>query len=154
SLARRRRGVDEGHAPHGLRVAPPCRPLRRLPGQLPRGAAPPPGRHASPFLSLQANPELGNAVSPLLLRLRLGRPELQSCAMYDWANSVLMTTVLQIFPLFFTGYAAATLGENVARTRFAFATSAAVVLVGLLGPVLGALADVQGNKKTWLGLFL
>ena len=93
-------------------------------------------------------------MSGLLARLGLGRPELRAWAMYDWANSVFMTTVLQIFPLFFTGYAAATLDENVARARFAYATSAAVVLVGLLGPLLGALADVQGRKKAWLALFL
>ncbi len=87
-------------------------------------------------------------------RLGLHRPELRAWAMYDVANSVFMTTVIQIFQLFFPNYAAATLPESVARSRFAFATSAALIVVGLLGPVLGAIADVQGNKKKWLGSFL
>jgi MFS transporter, UMF1 family len=93
-------------------------------------------------------------VRRLLTGLGLDRPELQAWAMYDWANSVFMTTVLQVFPLFYIETAAAALPRNVASARFAWATAAAIVLVGLIGPVLGAMADVQGNKKTMLGLFL
>jgi MFS transporter, UMF1 family len=86
--------------------------------------------------------------------LGLHRPELRAWALYDVANSAFMTTVIQLFQLFFPSYAAVNLPENVARSRFAFATSGAVILVGLLGPLLGAIADVQGNKKKWLGGFV
>jgi UMF1 family MFS transporter len=89
-----------------------------------------------------------------LERLGLGRPELRAWALYDWANSVFMTTVLQIFPLFFVSYAARGLPPQVARARFAIATSLAVALVGLAGPLLGAIADVRGAKKALLGAFL
>ncbi len=89
-----------------------------------------------------------------LARLGLARPELRAWALYDWANSVFMTTVLQIFPLFFVSYAAKGLPEVTARSRFAFATSAAVILVGLIAPFLGAVADVKGSKKVFLGAFL
>ena len=41
-----------------------------------------------------------------------------------------------------------------ARSRFAFATSLSVILVGLLGPLLGAIADYRGSKKLFLGAFL
>lgn len=92
-------------------------------------------------------------MSGLLDRLGLHRPELRAWAMYDWANSVFMTTVLIIFPLFLD-VAAADLPRSVASARFAWATAAAIILVGLLGPVLGALADYEGNKKKMLGLFL
>ena len=88
-----------------------------------------------------------------LARLGLHRPELRAWAMYDWANSVFMTTVLMVFPLFLD-VAAGDLPRSVASARFAWATAAAIVLVGLLGPVLGALADYEGNKKAMLGLFL
>jgi len=93
-------------------------------------------------------------LSGFLARMGLDRPELRAWAMYDWANSVFMTTVLQIFPLYFLEVAAVALPRNVASARFAWATAAAIVLVGLLGPVLGAVADFQGNKKTMLGFFL
>jgi UMF1 family MFS transporter len=42
----------------------------------------------------------------------------------------------------------------VARARFAFFTSAAVIAVGLIGPLLGAIADHKGNKKAFLAVFL
>ncbi len=87
-------------------------------------------------------------------RLGLHRPELRAWALYDWANSVFMTTVLQVFPLFFVSYAAKGLPAHVARSRFAIATSIAVVLVGLAGPYLGALADVRAAKKRFLAAFL
>ena len=93
-------------------------------------------------------------MSGLLARLGLHRPELRAWAMYDWANSVFMTTVLQIFPLYFIKVAAVDLPRNEASARFAWATAAAIILVGLTGPVLGAMADVQGNKKTMIALFL
>jgi UMF1 family MFS transporter len=91
----------------------------------------------------------------LLDRLGLHRRELRAWAYYDVANSAWMTTMLQAFsPAFFVPFAASQLPENVARTRFAFATSAMVVAVGLLGPWLGALADYKGRKKAFMAAFL
>ncbi len=87
-------------------------------------------------------------------RLGLHRPELRAWALYDVANSAFYTTVLQIFPLFFVPVAAKYLPPEVARSRYALATSLAVILVGLTGPLMGALADVKANKKTFLGVFL
>lgn len=90
-----------------------------------------------------------------LNRLGLHRPELRAWALYDVANSAWMTTVLQVFPLFFVPVAvAAGLTEVEARARFAFATSLSVILVGLSGPLLGAVADYRGSKKAFLGVFL
>lgn len=89
-----------------------------------------------------------------LERLGLHRPELRAWALYDWANSVFMTTVLQVFPLFFVAVPAKALPEHVARARFSFATSIAVVMVGLVGPILGAVADYRGSKKLFLAIFL
>jgi MFS transporter, UMF1 family len=37
---------------------------------------------------------------PLLERLGLHRPELRAWAMYDWANSAIMTTIIgSVFPI-------------------------------------------------------
>jgi UMF1 family MFS transporter len=91
----------------------------------------------------------------LLARLGLGRPELRAWAMYDWANSPFQSTIVNaIFPLFFSSYAAAGLAPVVATARYAWATTIAVTIVALLGPVLGALADHRAWKKRLLALFL
>jgi UMF1 family MFS transporter len=90
----------------------------------------------------------------MLERLGLHRRELRAWACYDVANSAFMTTVLMIFPVYFVRVPAGDLAAEVARSRFAFATSLAVVLVGLLGPFLGTVADYRGSKKTFLGAFL
>jgi len=89
-------------------------------------------------------------------RLGLHRPELRAWALYDVANSAWMTTVMTaVFPPFFVALATgAGLSDPVARSRFAFASSFAVVLVGLIGPVMGAIADFRGSKKAFLGAFV
>jgi UMF1 family MFS transporter len=89
----------------------------------------------------------------LLSRVGLHRPELRAWAMYDWANSAFQTTVITaVFPRFFSDYAAAGLTATEATARFAWATTIAVTITALLGPVLGAVADVRGMKKTLLGV--
>jgi UMF1 family MFS transporter len=95
------------------------------------------------------------AYTSLLDRLGLHRRELRAWALYDVANSAWMTTVMTVvFPLFFVKVAAAGLPPEAARSRLAFASSLSVVLVGLLGPLLGAIADYRGSKKLFLGSFL
>ncbi len=95
----------------------------------------------------------GRAQSPLLTRLGLHRRELRAWAMYDWANSAFQSTVITaVFPRFFSDYAAAGLSPTDATARFAWATTIAVAVTALIGPVLGAIADVHGLKKTLLGM--
>jgi UMF1 family MFS transporter len=89
----------------------------------------------------------------LLARIGLHRPELRAWAMYDWANSAFQTTVITaVFPRFFSDYAAAGLSPTDATARFALATTIAVTITALIGPILGAIADVRGLKKTLLGV--
>jgi len=90
-----------------------------------------------------------------LARLGLHRPELRAWAMYDWANSAFWTTVIvAVFPPFFSDYAAAGLTPNEATARFAWATTMAVAIVAVLGPVLGAIADYRAVKKKMLAAFM
>jgi UMF1 family MFS transporter len=67
-----------------------------------------------------------------------------------------MTTVATaVFPPFFVALASgAGMSEAVAGSRFAFASSLSVVLVGCIGPLLGAIADLRGNKKGFLAAFV
>jgi UMF1 family MFS transporter len=96
------------------------------------------------------------AYASLLDRLGLHRRELRAWALYDVANSAWMTTVMTaVFPDFFVALATgAGLSDSAARSRFAFASSFAVALVGLLGPVMGAIADLRGSRKAFLGAFV
>jgi UMF1 family MFS transporter len=76
---------------------------------------------------------------PLLDRLGLHRPELRAWALYDVANSAWMTTVLQIFPLFFVPVAvAAGLTEPQARAGFALGYLGGGMLLALNMLMIGS----------------
>ena len=93
--------------------------------------------------------------SSLLERLGLHRPELRAWAMYDWANSAFVTTIVAaVFPIYFNSVAGANLDPDVAAFRFATATTIALAVVAVLAPILGAVADFAGIKKKMLGSFL
>ena len=86
-----------------------------------------------------------------LARVGLDRPELRAWAMYDWAISAFWCTViLAVFPPFFADYAADGLPPTVATARFAWATTIAVTIVAVMGPILGAIADYRAMKKRLL----
>jgi MFS transporter, UMF1 family len=94
-------------------------------------------------------------MTSFLARIGLDRRELRAWAMYDWANSAFWTTVIvAVFPPFFSDYAAAGLDPVVATTRFAWATTIAVTIVAMIGPVLGAIADYRAVKKKLLAVCL
>lgn len=91
----------------------------------------------------------------MLARLGLDRPPLRAWAMYDWANSAMMVVVVTaIFPIFFSSVAAAGLPKAVATARFSIATTIGLVVIALLAPVLGTLADYTASKLRLLGAFL
>jgi UMF1 family MFS transporter len=90
---------------------------------------------------------------PLLERLGLHRPELRAWAMYDWANSVFMTTVLLIFPIYFADVASAGSPAALATARYSMATTASMAVVAVLSPILGAIADYKAMKKKMLAVF-
>jgi MFS transporter, UMF1 family len=90
----------------------------------------------------------------VLDRLGLGRRDLRAWALYDGANSAFSTTVVTaVFPIFFIRVAAAGLTEARALALFAWATALAVIVVAVLTPLLGALADSTGRRRLFLGLF-
>ena len=87
--------------------------------------------------------------------LGLNRPELRAWAMYDWANSALMTTIITaVFPLYYADVASAGEPAGVATWRFAAASTIGMVVIAVLAPILGALADEKPIKKKLLGLFM
>jgi UMF1 family MFS transporter len=95
------------------------------------------------------------ASSGWLSRLGLDRPELRAWAMYDWANSAFWTTVIGVvFPMYFVRTAGANLEPSSATSRLAIASAAAIGIVAVVSPVLGAIADYAALKKRLLGAFL
>jgi UMF1 family MFS transporter len=91
----------------------------------------------------------------LLERLGLGRRDLRAWAMYDWANSAVQTTIIAaVFPIYFQKVAAADLPGPVATSRFAWATTWSILIVAIVAPILGAIADYAPVKKRLLGVFL
>jgi UMF1 family MFS transporter len=88
-------------------------------------------------------------------RLGLDRPELRAWAMYDWANSAFVTTVVAaVFPPYFHAVAASGLPPGAAFTRFGAATTLAILAIGVASPVLGAIADFTATRKRFLLVFL
>ena len=87
----------------------------------------------------------------LLTCLGLGRRDLRAWAMYDWANSAFQTTIIAtVFPIYYQKVAAAGQDEATAMSRFAWATTLAILIVAVVAPVLGAIADYTAIKKRLL----
>ncbi|MGD8888801.1 MAG: MFS transporter [Desulfobacterales bacterium] len=75
-------------------------------------------------------------------------------AIYDWANSVYVTTVMAgFFPVFFKKYWSAGADVNLSTAQLGFANSIASLLVALMAPVLGAIADKGSARKKFLIFF-
>ncbi|MCP3671176.1 MAG: MFS transporter [Gammaproteobacteria bacterium] len=82
------------------------------------------------------------------------RKQKLSWAMYDWANSAFATTVMAgFFPLFFKQYWAGKLEVGESTFLLGNANAMASVLVVVLAPILGAIADRGGAKKRFLLFF-
>ncbi len=77
-----------------------------------------------------------------------------SWALYDWANSAFATTVMAgFFPIFFKQY----WSQDVAITHSTFylgvGNSVASLIIVILAPILGAMADTGGLRKRMLATF-
>ena len=71
-----------------------------------------------------------------------------SWAFYDWANSAFATTVMAgFFPVFFKSYWATGMPATESTLRLGAANAIASMLVVLLAPLLGVIADRSGKKK-------
>jgi len=75
-------------------------------------------------------------------------------ALYDWGNSAFATTVMAgFFPVFFKQYWSVGADVNASTAMLGFGNSAASLLVALMAPVLGAIADRGSAKKKFLTFF-
>lgn len=91
---------------------------------------------------------------------RIGRQaamtrEERSWILYDVANSAfVLVMVTAIMPIYFKDIAAQGMPAAVSTAHWGFANSAASLILALLAPILGALADYRARKKTFFLFFL
>ena len=75
-------------------------------------------------------------------------------SMYDWANSAFATTIMAaVLPIYYSAIAEPSLTPNQATAYWGYTNSIALLLVALLSPILGAVADFRGAKKRYLTYF-
>ncbi|MDI4644370.1 MFS transporter [Cohnella sp. F6_2S_P_1] len=79
---------------------------------------------------------------------------IRAWTMYDWANSSFATTIMAaVMPIYYAGVAASGLADGRATSYWGFTQTAAAIIVAVLSPLLGAIADRSGGKKRFLGVF-
>ena len=75
-------------------------------------------------------------------------------SMYDWANSAFATTIMAaILPIYYRVIAEPTLTGNQITSYWAYTNSIALLLIAIISPILGAMADFKGYKKRYLTIF-
>jgi len=76
-----------------------------------------------------------------------------SWALFDWANQPFFTVVTTfIFAPYFTSFV---VGDPVTgQAYWGYAQAAAGVLIALLSPVFGSIADAGGPRKPWVAIFV
>ncbi len=80
------------------------------------------------------------------------RGSILSWALFDFANTAFYVTILTVgYPLYFREIVAG--GGPYADALWGLAFSVSMVIVALVSPVLGAVADAGGGKKGFLALF-
>ena len=77
-----------------------------------------------------------------------------SWALYDWANSAFATTVMAgFFPIFFSQYWSNPDNLSISTFYLGLGNSIASLIVALMAPILGAIADRGSFKKKFLIFF-
>ena len=75
-------------------------------------------------------------------------------ALYDWANSAFATSVMAgFFPIFFKEFWSLGADAGVSTARLGFGNSLASLLIAVMAPVMGAIADRGSARKKFLITF-
>jgi UMF1 family MFS transporter len=75
--------------------------------------------------------------------------------MYDWAISSMQTVIMTaVFPIFYVKVAAAHLAPPAASEWWGYANTVGAVVIAVLAPILGAVADYRAVKKRFLVGFM
>jgi len=81
--------------------------------------------------------------------------EEKSWVLYDVGNSAfVLVMVTAIMPIYFKDIIAVSMTAAESTARWGFANSAASLVLALLAPLLGAMADYRDRKKSYLTVFM
>jgi len=84
----------------------------------------------------------------------LNNKKIISWALYDWANSAYATVVMAgFFPIYFKQYWASYLSSQESTYQIGLANSIASLVIVLIAPIVGSIADQAGNRKRFLLFF-
>ena len=84
----------------------------------------------------------------------LNKKAIRAWMLYDWANSAFATTMLAaVLPIFYYDVAGKNLSEDLAASYWGYTQSIALILVAIIAPLLGAIADISGSKLRFLRVF-
>lgn len=87
-------------------------------------------------------------------RMKLSKLE-KSWILYDVGNSAFVLMVSTIIPIYFKSMTdAAGMAASDSTALWSYAASICTVIVAILGPIFGALADTKGFKKPLFILFM
>ena len=95
-----------------------------------------------------------NRLGRLAQKVGLDTKELRSWAIYDIANSAFATTIMvAILPIYFNDVLAVDLPNHMRSAYWAYFNAFSMIVVALVSPSLGYLADVCRSKKKLLAYF-
>ncbi|NOX37677.1 MAG: MFS transporter [Calditrichaeota bacterium] len=78
-----------------------------------------------------------------------------SWALYDWANSAFATTIMAaVLPNYYSSVICRDLPPATASSLWAYTNTITMLIIAVMAPVLGAMADFYGAKKKFLTFFL
>lgn len=81
-----------------------------------------------------------------------GRSAVASWIFFDWATQPYFTLITTfVFAPYFANFVAANPASG--QALWGFATAAAGLMIALMSPVLGAIADASGRRKPWIAGF-
>ncbi|MCP5367773.1 MAG: MFS transporter [Hyphomicrobiales bacterium] len=83
---------------------------------------------------------------------RSNRAGLVAWCFYDWANSAFAAVIVTfVFATYFSKGVAAT--EEAGTTQWGYAMSLSALVLALMAPFMGAIADNSGRRKPWIWVF-
>jgi len=84
----------------------------------------------------------------------MDRRAVRSWVMYDWANSAYATTMMAaVLPIYYESVAGSGLEGNLPEVIWGYTQTIAMLIVAVLSPILGAIADHLGAKVKFLAVF-
>jgi len=82
------------------------------------------------------------------------RKVINAWSMYDWANSAFATTIMAaVLPVYYSVIAEPALTKTQSTAYWGYTNSIALLLIAIISPILGSMADYRGQKKQYLTYF-